>query len=169
MRQLFEGSRQALFQAFGSLVSRVLMAAVFIPFGVKHIKDFHAAVSFAAGRHLPMPPLLVSTSIFCEAGLGLALLIGLRTRWIAAGLILYCALWSLLYHNFWAMPYELYAAERIMFFKNMAIIGGLLVIAMHGPGRFSADFLLASWRRPAPHLAVIGDQDNATPARNRAA
>ncbi|HEX6958457.1 MAG TPA: DoxX family protein [Ferrovibrio sp.] len=168
MRTLFKGPSRALMEAFGSLFSRMLIAAFFLPFGIKHIKDYSVSAGYAAARHLPMPHVLVATAIFAEAGLGFLLLIGLRTRLTTAGLFLFCAVWSVLYHNFWDAPYELYAAERIMFFKNMAIMGGLLVIALHGPGRFSADALLAR-RRTSPARAAGSGQDNVATIPNRAA
>ena len=63
----------------------------------------------------------------------------------------------MIYHGFWAVPEELYAQERLSFFKNVALMGGLLMIAVHGPGRFSLD----AWH-PAGTAALPAGRNRTT-------
>lgn len=42
-------------------------------------------------------------------------------------------------HKFWATPTEQVMLEHLMFFKNMAITGGLLMVVAFGAGASSAD------------------------------
>ena len=134
----------------GALISRLLVAAFFVPVGLKRIRDYQASVDYNASLDLPLPEVFTIVAIIVQAGVGMALLLGFQTRLSAAIFIVCIAVWSFIYHDFWAMPEELYAQERLMFFKNVALSGGLLMIAVHGPGRFSLD----AWHpaiRPASH------------------
>lgn len=129
----------------GTLISRMLVAAFFVPVGLKRIRDYHASVDFNASLGLPLPEVFTIVAIIVQAGLGTALLLGFQTRITAVIFIICIAIWSVIYHGFWAMPDEVYARERLAFFKNVALTGGMLMIAVHGPGRFSLD----AWRPAA--------------------
>ncbi len=136
----------ASLQTWSAFFCRLVMAAFYVPSGLKYLKDFDLWTrhyeALHAMRGLPWPRSFLIAGIATEVGCGLALLVGLQSRAAALGLLLFTALWSLLYHDFWAAPEAEYMAERIIFFKNGAIIGGLAMLAVHGPGRLSLDALL---------------------------
>jgi putative oxidoreductase len=46
---------------------------------------------------------------------------------------------SVLFHNYWSMPADKAFVNQLMFFKNIAISGGLLAFVAFGAGRFSID------------------------------
>ena len=46
---------------------------------------------------------------------------------------------ALLFHNFWAMPAAEQGMQQVMFMKNLAVAGGLLMLAVAGPGAWSLD------------------------------
>jgi len=64
----------------------------------------------------------------------LALLLGYRTRAVAAILFLFTLVTAALFHNHFADQNQF-----IHFFKNVAIAGGLLNVVAFGGGRFSLD------------------------------
>jgi putative oxidoreductase len=72
-------------------------------------------------------------------GGGLALLLGWGTRWAALALAGFTLVASLFFHNFWAMPADQVMLQQLMFFKNIAVAGGLLVLAAFGAGALSVD------------------------------
>jgi putative oxidoreductase len=46
---------------------------------------------------------------------------------------------TVLFHNYWAMPADQQMMQQLMFMKNLAITGGLLVLFAFGPGSLSLD------------------------------
>ena len=86
-----------------------------------------------------MPEVAAAIAIVVELGVGLALLVGFKTRWAAIVLALFTLAASFGFHNFWTMPADKASVNQLMFFKNMAITGGLLAFAAFGAGRFSID------------------------------
>lgn len=132
-----------------SLVSRILLSAVFIAYGYLAFSDVGAWINFnqaALKRFFDMvgggmaPPswfgYLIATIQLVG---GLAILVGLRTRWVAYAFVVYLILVVFFAHNFWDMQGAARGANMAHFYKNFAIIGGFLLLAIHGPGRYSVD------------------------------
>jgi len=46
---------------------------------------------------------------------------------------------SFIGHAFWAVPAEQAFVQQLMFFKNIAVVGGLLILATAGAGKLSLD------------------------------
>ena len=67
----------------------------------------------------------------------LLLVLGWKARWAAAVLFVFTALAALLFHNFWTVPADQAQIQMIMFMKNIAIMGGLLFVVLHGSGKLS--------------------------------
>ncbi len=138
-----------------ALAGRVLVAWLFIPAGVGKIFGFSGIVAYIASHGIPLPEVCAAVSIAIELGLGLALLAGWQTRWVGLGLAIFVAVITPIFHNFWTLPEAQAMLQRQAFSKNVAVIGGLLVVAAFGAGRFSLD----AWRaspmagRGAPRLA----------------
>jgi putative oxidoreductase len=69
----------------------------------------------------------------------LAVLVGFKTRYAALALIAFTIGATLIGHPFWAAPEGQLEAQTINFFKNLAIIGGLLFVFVRGAGPISID------------------------------
>lgn len=79
---------------------------------------------------------------------GILLLLGYRTTFGVILLLLYWVPVTLMVHDFWNdSPPEL-RLQSILFMKNLAITGGLLIILVNGSGRYSVRRLLATTRVP---------------------
>ena len=86
-----------------------------------------------------MASVAVATTIAIEVLGSIALLFGFKTRYVAFALAGFTLLASLVGHAFWAAPAEQAFVKQLMFFKNIAVVGGLLVLASAGAGRWSLD------------------------------
>src|SRR5205085_1057310 len=96
-------------------------------------------VGYIASKGVPLPEVCAALAIAAELGLGLLLLVGWQARWAALGLAVFTAVITPIFHNFWAVPQAQAMMQQQAFFKNIAVVGGLLVIAAFGPGGFSLD------------------------------
>lgn len=93
--------------------------------------------------------LLVTVIVFLIIG-GLFILIGYKARVGAILLLIYWIPVTFMVYSFWNDPVSERRMASILFMKNMAIIGGLLMIVVNGAGRFSIKRLLAASRPPKP-------------------
>jgi len=118
-----------------ALVGRILIATLFIPAGFGKLMGFAGTVGYITkATGLPLPEVGAAIAIIVELGLGIALLVGFKTRWTALIMAVFTVATALFFHKFWVD-----ATQNIQFFKNMSIAGGLLAFAAFGPGRFSID------------------------------
>lgn len=121
------------------LLGRILVSAVFILGGVGKITGFSMEEGMAAAKHLPMPAVALGIALVIELVGGLAILVGLFTRFTAWILFLYLIPVTFLFHNFWALEGMDRIDTMIHFEKNLAIMGGLLFLATFGAGALSID------------------------------
>jgi len=126
------------------LVGRVLMSVIFLGAGMSKVTGFAGTIEYMARRPAfanmeSAVPILAGLAIFAELGGGLSVLLGWFTRLGALGLVLFMIPTTLVFHNFWTYPPEAQQIQSIMFLKNAAIIGALLVLSAAGPGAFSVD------------------------------
>ena len=123
-----------------ALIGRVLLAWLFIPAGWGKLgAGFAGTAGYVASKGLPMPEVMAAAAIAVELIAGIALLIGFKTRWAALLLALFTLMAAVLFHNYWAMPAEQVMVQTLMFNKNLAIVGGLLVVAALGGGALGLD------------------------------
>jgi putative oxidoreductase len=121
------------------LAARILMMVLFVLFGWQKLAGFAGTVAYMASDGLPLPTLAAIIAIVVELGLGLLMAVGLFTRPIAIILAVYTVATALIGHRYWALTgMEQYMA-MINFYKNVSIAGGLLLLAVTGPGRYAID------------------------------
>jgi len=122
-----------------ALVGRILVAYLFIPAGIGKLMGFGGTVGYITSAGLPMPEVAAAIAIIVELGLGIALLLGFKTRWTAIVMAIFTVATALFFHKYWSAPEAMKMMQQINFNKNIAIAGGLLALAAFGPGRFSID------------------------------
>ena len=122
-----------------SLIGRALLALLFIPAGFAKIAGFAGTVGYIASKGVPFPELAAAAAVGVELGLGILLLVGWQARWAALGLAFFTVAVTFIFHNFWAVPADQLMQQQQAFFKNIAVVGGLLTMAAWGPGAWSFD------------------------------
>jgi putative oxidoreductase len=121
------------------LLGRILISIVFILGGIGKITGFSMEEGMVAAKHMPLPAVALGVALLIELLGGLAVLFGVFTRVVAWILFIYLIPTTLLFHNFWAMSGMDMVDNMIHFQKNLAIMGGLLLLAAYGAGAFSVD------------------------------
>jgi putative oxidoreductase len=121
------------------VAGRVLLALMFVLAGVGKFAGLAGTAGYIASKGLPMPQVLAFATAALEVVGGLALIVGFKTRYAAGALAAFTVLASLLFHNFWAMPAEQAYVNQLMFMKNLAVTGGLLLLVSFGAGPASLD------------------------------
>ncbi len=110
------------------LPARAGLSAIFILSGVSKIGAFAATQGYMEAFGLP--GILLSPTIAFEIGAGTALLLGLGTRYVALLLAGFSLVTALVFHRDFTDQ-----IQQIMFLKNVAMAGGLLLMAKTGaPG-----------------------------------
>lgn len=122
-----------------ALIGRALLALLFVPAGFSKLMGFAGTVGYISSKGVPLPELAAAAAIGVELGLGLLLLVGFQTRWVALGMALFTFVISFIFHNFWGVPADQVMMQQINFFKNIAVVGGLLTVAAWGAGAWSVD------------------------------
>lgn len=126
-------------QATINLVARLLFVALFLPAGIAKLTGFDGSVGYFNSLGIPAPALAVSATVAIEILGSLALIVGFKTRAAAVVLAVFTLAASIAGHAYWAVPAEQMFVQKLLFFKNLAVIGGLLLLALQGAGRLSID------------------------------
>ncbi len=111
------------------LISRVLLSALFIMSGINKILNPVATQQYMASYGMPFTGLLLIAAIVIELAGGLSVLLGYKARWGAIALVIFLIPATLIFHTNFADQ-----MQTIQFMKNLAILGGLLMIIQYGSG-----------------------------------
>ncbi len=122
-----------------ALVGRLLVAYLFIPAGIGKLMGFAGTVGYVASSGLPLPQVGAVIAILVELGVGIAFLLGYKTRIAAVVLAVFTVLAAVFFHQYWSAPDAMKMMQQINFNKNIAIAGGLIALAGFGAGRLSID------------------------------
>jgi Predicted membrane protein len=109
-----------------NILSRALIAAIFLISAIGKLSNFGVTVGYAAQAGLPAPQLAIAAAIVFELVGGGALLLGYRPRLAALILIVFLIPATLIFHAAQIGDPVHGQDQMIQVLKNLAIIGGLL-------------------------------------------
>ncbi|AZV22735.1 DoxX family protein [Mesorhizobium sp. M7A.F.Ce.TU.012.03.2.1] len=122
------------------LLSRLLLAALFVPSGFQALSDIAGTTGYFAGLGLPLPALAAWGTGLCELIAGLLILVGFQTRVTALLLAAFCIAAGFIGHYGQGGGDAMLAfLHQQMLMKDIAIAGGFIALAMAGAGAWSAD------------------------------
>jgi putative oxidoreductase len=121
------------------LLGRLALAAIFLVSGFGKLTDLGNFTSMLAGQGVPAPGVLAVVGAVAEFFGGLAIAVGFRTRWAALLMVAFTVVATLIAHRFWEVHDAGRMAQQINFLKNLAIVGGFLVLFARGAGPLSVD------------------------------
>lgn len=122
-----------------TLVGRILLALMFVLAGFGKLTNLEGAAAYMGSVGLPAVPAMAAVVGLIELLGGLAIATGFLARWAALGLAVFTVAASLMAHRYWSLPADKQMVQQLLFMKNMAVAGGLLVLAALGPGPASLD------------------------------
>jgi len=119
------------------LIGRLLLSVIFATSAISKSFGWAGNVEYMSSKHLPLIPLLLAAALLIEALGSLCLITGFAARPAATVMFLYMVPVTLLLHDFMGTQFQ----------KNLGIMGGLLMVASFGPGRFALSAAYASRKR----------------------
>ena len=117
-----------------AVFGRICLAAVFLWSGLGKLMSYEGTVGYIASTGLPLAPLAYAIAVIVEILGGIVLVVGFKTRIVAAALAVFSVAAALGFHaNFGDLN------QAIHFMKNIAIAGGMLQVLAFGSGPISVD------------------------------
>jgi putative oxidoreductase len=117
-----------------ALIGRVLIGVLFLMAGLSKLGAPAATQGYITSVGLPAPFAAYGVAVLIEVVGSVLLIVGFQVRVVAAVLALFTLVTALFFHNNFADQNQM-----IHFFKNVAILGGLLQVAAFGAGKLSLD------------------------------
>ena len=134
------------------VIARFFLSAIFLAAGVKKITHWSETeqmlmnvlaswqsylsayewIQIFFSTLLSFAPTLLCVATLMELGGALLLLLGVKEKLGAALLLLFLIPTTVLFHQFWFVEPSGRELQQVMFLKNLAILGGLIFVLLHG-------------------------------------
>lgn len=136
------------------LVARILLCLVFIPAAIAKAFDWQGNAEYMRSHGMPLVPFFLGAALVIEAVGTLGVILGWYARVAALVMAAYLVPVSLIFHR---LGTSAFAPTQLL--KNAGIIGGLLLVGVHGAGPWSIDAWLRRRRdgRASTGRLVRGD------------
>lgn len=131
------------------LLGRICLATIFLFEAYRRIDYFNTTKTLMAqhGINGAQTVLLILAIMVLILG-GLMVLLGYRAKFGAGLLLMYWVPVTFMVHDWWNLPFDIQRQTFLDFIHNLAIIGGLLMVIVHGTGRYSLRRMFATTRVP---------------------
>jgi putative oxidoreductase len=126
------------------LLGRVLLGSIFVISGYGKLFGLAAFAASLEKNGVPYASTLAPVGACVEFFGGLAIVLGIEVRAAALLMIAFVIVATLISHRFWELEEAARRAQATQFSKNVAIIGGFVLLHAAGGGRYAVERL---WRR----------------------
>ena len=137
------------------LAARLLLGTLFLIFGWRKLRDFSGTVINWCSLAFRCRRLGAAVATFMELPVAFAVAVGAFTRPAALLLFLYTLGTALIGHRYWIMTGADQVDSMDSFYKNLSIMGGLLLLYITGAGKYSIDVVEHSPRHNLPSEPMI--------------
>lgn len=125
-------------------IARIALAILFLWGGAMKLLGYAGFIAYLHAHGVPYAQFMAPVATAVELLGGLALVFGVRTRFVAFVLAIYAIVTAVLGHDFWNVTEAALQQDAVVhFWKNVAIAGGFLLLTVTGAGRASIDGLRA--------------------------
>ena len=124
-----------------TLAARLLLATLFLIFGYRKLRDYSGTVSQMVQLGVPIPVLAAAVATFMELPVAFAVAVGAFARPSALLMFFYTLGTALIGHRYWTVTGPDRVDSMDGFYKNLSIMGGFLLLYIHGAGKYSIDVL----------------------------
>lgn len=121
------------------LVARLLVTLEFLVAVRGKVFDWSGQAAYMQAKGMRMIVPLLGLALAIEAVGSVCLIVGYRARIAAAVMFLYLGIVSVRLHAFWNQTGMSADATQATFFRNLGMMGCLLMISVYGPGVWSLD------------------------------
>jgi putative oxidoreductase len=126
--------RLAAFDDIALLIGRILIAVLFLVASYNKLKGIGGTTGYFTKLGIPSPSLAAPVVAVFELAVGILLIAGFKTRFVALAIAIFVVIAALFAHTNFAD-----ANQLNHFTKNLAIAGGCLALMVSGAGAFSMD------------------------------
>jgi putative oxidoreductase len=114
------------------VIARVLIALIFLYSAITKVLDWSAGLQEVQSLGMPLPMLVLTSTVALQLCGGIMLALGWHTRSAAAVLAGFTLVASLVAHPFWRSIGTAAQRQRVTFIEHLAIVGGLMMVVAHG-------------------------------------
>ena len=130
-----------------AFIGRLALGVIFVNSGFMKLMGLGAFAASLATRGVPQSSVWAVIGATVEFVGGLLIVTGIKTRPAALLMILFVIVATGISHRYWEFTEAAaHRAQQSQFFKNLAIIGGFLLLYVTGGGRYSVDHWLGRKR-----------------------
>lgn len=123
-----------------TVVGRVFIVTIFLLSAVANkIPNFQGVSQYMASEGVPAPQFMLTGAILFLIAGSLSIALGYRARIGAGMLLIFLALATYFFHDYWTFEGEAAQAQTIQFMKNLSMMGTMLFIIANGSGKWSLD------------------------------
>lgn len=123
-----------MFKNIVDVISRVMLAYLFVVAGYGKLFSYEATAGYMQSMHVPS--FLLPLVILLELGGGVAIIIGLFTKFTSVFIAIFSIVAAIIFHQ------GNDSVNSLMFMKDIGLAGGFLLLAIHGSGKFSIDYVI---------------------------
>jgi putative oxidoreductase len=111
------------------IVGRFCLSALFIISAVTDLINWLPMTMLLTNKGVPFSPFFLGVAVLLKLAGGSLLVLGIQVRWAVLALVLFLLPTTFIFHDFWASAAQDQPDQFIHFLKNLAILGGLLMVA----------------------------------------